>query len=80
MEEWNLFLSRPVYTAQLTLLIILTLKATVQHSLPFTVYIQMHCKQSTFFDCFVVVDASVVCVGVHMHMSLQLLSVELEEP
>jgi len=64
-------------TAQVILLIILTLKTTVQHSSPCTVYIQMHC---TCFDCFVVVDASVVCVGVHMHVSLQLLSVDPEEP
>jgi len=36
-------------------------------------------KTKYVFDYFVGVDASVVCVGVHMHVSLQLLSVEPEE-
>ena len=33
----------------------------------------MHYRTKYVFDCFVGVDASVVCVGVHMHVSLQLL-------
>jgi len=41
-----------VHTAQLTLPIILTLKATVQHSSPCTAYIQMHCKTRYVFWLF----------------------------